>query len=61
MPGFGSLLEDREFPTRSVWTLLPWNGGRPPRCSLRVLYVDDDVRVMQDVAGATMVYAKSLQ
>ena len=62
IPLLDGLLMDRWYPVNSVWKLLPWNGGpfdgRPPTCSMKVEYVDEQMRVSRDGAGAVFVYTR---
>ena len=43
-----------------VWEKLPWNGGRGPRCSINIVYLDEDFRIAQDDGGGLFIYAKPL-
>ena len=38
---------------------MPWNKSKPT-CSVRLLYVDDDLRVVEDMAGGLFVYMRPL-
>lgn len=60
VPLLGNLLMDSDFPVARIWRLLPWNGGRPPKCSVVVKYVDDTFRIMQDPDGSIFVYCRPL-
>jgi len=64
VPLVDQLLMDRWYPVNAVWKLLPWNGGpfdgRAPTCQMKVEYVDDDLRISRDGAGALFVYARPL-
>lgn len=43
-------------PVNAVWKLLPCNGGpldgRPPTCQIEVVFVDEQMRISRDAAGA---------
>eukprot|EP00747_Dinoflagellata_sp_TGD_P166931 gnl/TRDRNA2_/TRDRNA2_190511_c0_seq1.p1 gnl/TRDRNA2_/TRDRNA2_190511_c0~~gnl/TRDRNA2_/TRDRNA2_190511_c0_seq1.p1 ORF type:complete len:406 (+),score=75.08 gnl/TRDRNA2_/TRDRNA2_190511_c0_seq1:83-1300(+) len=58
VPLFDGLLMDRWYPVNSVWKLLPWNNGRAPTCSVKVEYVDEQMRISRDSAGAVFVYMR---
>jgi len=64
IPLVARLFMDRWYPVNGVWRLLPWNGGpldgRAPTCSMQTVYVDADLRVSRDGAGALFVYARPL-
>jgi hypothetical protein len=54
----GKLLMNKWAPVNKVWKLLPWNWGGAPTCSVAVLYVDHDTRVMEDKYGQLFVYVR---
>ena len=64
IPLVDGLLMDRWYPVNAVWKLLPWNGGpfqgRAPGCSMRVEYVDEEMRISRDGAGALFIYTRPL-
>ena len=64
IPLVDKLLMERWYPVNSVWKLLPWNGGpfdgRPPKCSIKVEYVDHSMRVSRDGAGAVFIYTRPI-
>jgi len=47
-----------KVPVSFFWKLLPWNKGRAPTCSVRVKYVDDDFRIVEDKDGDLFVYSR---
>ena len=59
------LIWNLKVPVGAVWKLLPWNGGpfdgRPPTCSIQVEYVDEQMRISRDAAGAVFVYTRPLE
>tara|TARA_Y100001933_G_C18905961_1_gene524620 strand:+ start:272 stop:1003 length:732 start_codon:yes stop_codon:yes gene_type:complete len=57
IPLFSSLLMDRWYPVREVWTKLPWN-KKEPTCKIYVTYIDEDIRVMKDIYGTLFIYIK---
>lgn len=61
VPLVDRLLMDRWYPVNAVWRRLPWNGGRPPTCSVRVVYVDETMRVSRDAAGALFIYTRPME
>ena len=36
-----------KVPVGAIWKLLPWNKG-PPKCSVKLVYFDGDMRIVQD-------------
>lgn len=64
IPLVDGLLMDKWYPVNPVWKLLPWNGGpfdgRSPMCSMRVEYVDEQMRISRDGAGAVFIYTRPL-
>ena len=64
IPLVDGLFMDRWYPVNPVWKLLPWNGGpfdgRPPLCRMRVVYVDEQMRVSRDVGGGLFVYTRPM-
>ena len=57
IPFFDNILMDRWYPVKEVWSKLPWNKN-PPSCSLNVVYIDEDFRVMKDIYGSLFIYIK---
>ena len=47
-----------KVPVGPVWKLLPWNGGNAPTCSVKLVYFDGDLRVVQDPGGQYFVYTR---
>ena len=64
IPLVDGVFMDRWYPVSAAWKLLPWNGGpfdgRPPTCSMKVEYVDEQMRISRDGAGALFVYTRPL-
>ena len=54
----------RRYPVNAVWKLLPWNGGpfdgRPPVCRMRVVYLDEQMRISRDAGGGLFVYTRPM-
>jgi hypothetical protein len=47
-----------KVPVGAIWRLLPWNQG-PPKCSVKLVYFDGDMRIVQDGPdGNYFVYAR---
>ena len=40
-----------KVPVGFVWKLLPWNQGRAPTCSVKLVYFDGDIRIVEDRSG----------
>lgn len=49
---------NQRVPVNEVWSMLPWNGGRKPTCSVKLLYVDEDTRIVADGDGEMFVYTR---
>jgi hypothetical protein len=64
IPLVDGIFMDRWYPVNAVWKLLPWNGGpfdgRPPTCSVQTIFVDEQMRISRDGAGAVFVYMRPL-
>jgi hypothetical protein len=54
----------RRYAVNAVWKVLPWNGGpfdgRPPVCRMRVVYVDEQMRISRDAGGGLFVYTRPM-
>ena len=51
------MVKDKWVPVNAVWQLLPWNKEKP-LCSVRLVYVDDDMRIMEDMTGGVFIYMR---
>jgi len=64
IPLVDKVFMDRWYPVNAVWKLLPWNGGpfegRPPECAMKVDFVDEQMRISRDGAGACFIYTRPL-
>jgi len=64
IPLVDGLFMDRWYPVNQVWRLLPWNGGpfegRAPTASVSTLYVDEQMRISRDGAGAIFIYTRPM-
>lgn len=47
-----------KVPVGFVWKLLPWNQGRAPTCSVKLVYFDADIRIVEDRSGELFLYAR---
>jgi hypothetical protein len=56
--GLGEIIWNKKIPVGAIWKLLPWNNGRSATCSIKIKYVDDDFRIMEDVDGEFFVYTR---
>ena len=54
----GEWIWGTKVPVGAVWKLLPWNKGRAASCSVKVKYVDNDMRVMEDNDKEYFVYTR---
>ena len=58
LSGLGSFIWSIKVPVGAVWKLLPWNKGRPANCSVTLKYLDDDMRIVEDIDGELFVYTR---
>ncbi|KAJ1460239.1 hypothetical protein M885DRAFT_478434 [Pelagophyceae sp. CCMP2097] len=58
LQGLGEWIWSVKIPVGFLWRLLPWNKGRKAECSVRLKYLDDDMRVVEDIDGELFVYAR---
>jgi len=59
--GLNGVLEsvwNQRVPVNAIWKRLPWNKGEEPTATLKVLFCDDEFRIMQDVDGEVFVYTR---
>ena len=47
-----------QVPVGGTWKLLPWNGGNAPTCSVKLVYFDGDMRIVEDPGGQYFVYTR---
>ena len=59
LPPLSDLVMDKEVPVNQVWRMLPWNKG-PPTCSVNVVYLDQDMRIVADRDGEFFVYMRPI-
>ena len=57
LDGIGDWTYGIKVPVNSVWRLLPWN-SRAPTASVRLVYLDEDFRVVEDSADELFVYTR---
>ncbi len=57
IPFFSELLMDRWYPVKEVWNKLPWN-KESPNCQLSIIYLDEEMRIMQDMYGSIFIYIR---
>ncbi len=57
IPIFSNLLMERWYPVKNIWEKLPWNSNEP---SLEVFikYLDEDMRIIEDIYGSIFVYVR---
>mmetsp|Transcript_121348 Transcript_121348/g.210705 ORF Transcript_121348/g.210705 Transcript_121348/m.210705 type:complete len:361 (-) Transcript_121348:43-1125(-) len=48
----------QKVPVGAIWKLLPWNKGRGPTCSVKLVYFDGDMRIVEDTSGDFFVYTR---
>ena len=57
IPFFSKLLMDRWYPVKEVWNKLPWN-KELPNCQVSIIYLDEEMRIMQDMYGSIFIYIR---
>ena len=57
IPIFSKLLMDRWYPVKEVWNKLPWN-KELPNCQVSIIYLDEEMRIMQDMYGSIFIYIR---
>ena len=57
IPLLDRMLMERWYPVKTVWKLLPWNKENP-KCDVNVIYVDEDLRIINDMHGALFIYVR---
>ena len=57
IPIFSNLLMEKWYPVKNIWEKLPWNSNEP---SLEVFikYLDEDMRIIEDIYGSIFVYVR---
>ena len=57
IPLMSKILMERWFPVKEVWNKLPWNKDIPS-CEITILFLDEDLRIMQDIYGSIYIYIR---
>ena len=57
IPIFSEILMDRWYQVKKVWEKLPWN-KESPSCEVSVIYLDKDLRIMEDIYGSIFIYVR---
>ena len=57
IPLFSKILMERWYPVKEVWNKLPWNKDIPS-CEISILFLDEDLRIMQDIYGSIYIYIR---
>ena len=57
IPFFSELLMDRWYPVKEVWNKLAWN-KESPNCQVSIIYLDEEMRIMQDMYGSIFIYIR---
>ena len=58
IPFFSKLLMNKWYPVKEVWRKLPWNKVNP-NCEVSIIFIDEDLRIMNDIYGSIFIYVKS--
>ena len=57
IPFFSKLLMNKWYPVKEVWRKLPWNKVNP-NCEVSIIFIDEDLRIMNDIYGSIFIYIK---
>ena len=57
IPLFNNLLMEKWYPVKAIWEKLPWNINEPS-LEIFIKYLDEDMRIMEDIYGSIFVYIK---
>jgi hypothetical protein len=60
LQGLGEWMFGIRVPVGAIWKLLPWNKGRAALAQVKLLYCDDNFRVVEDSDGEVFCYARPL-
>lgn len=58
LQGLGEWIWSVKVPVGAIWRLLPWNKGRCPTCKVTHVFLDEDMRIVQDLDGELFVYSR---
>ena len=58
IPIFSKFLMNKWYPVKDVWRKLPWNKVNP-YCEVSIIFIDEDLRIMNDIYGSIFIYIKS--
>jgi len=57
IPLFSDFLMEKWYPVKVIWEKLPWNINEPS-LEIFIKYLDEDIRIMEDIHGSIFVYVK---
>ena len=57
IPLLNTILMEKWYPVNAVWRIFPWNKENPS-CEVRIIYIDEDTRIVRDMYGALFVYVR---
>ena len=57
IPFFSKLLMNKWYPVKEVWRKLPWNKVNP-NCEVSIIFIDEDLRIMNDIYGSIFIYIR---
>lgn len=57
IPIFNKFLMNKWYPVKEVWKKLPWNKVNP-NCEVSIIFVDEDLRIMNDIYGSIFIYIR---
>lgn len=58
LPPLSEFVMGKQVPVNAIWQFLPWNGGSKPTCSVQLVYLDKDMRIVADNDGELFVYTR---
>ncbi len=58
IPIISKFLMNKWYPVKDVWEKLPWNKVKPD-CEVSVIYIDEDLRIMNDIYGSIFIYIRA--
>ena len=57
IPIFSKFLMNKWYPVKDVWRKLPWNKANP-KCEVSIIFIDEDLRIMNDIYGSIFIYIR---
>ena len=57
IPLFSNFLMEKWYPVKTIWEKLPWN-IKEPTLEIFIKYLDEDMRIMEDIYGSIFIYVR---